>query len=243
MLLKYDQIFAVSNFTNDTIKQLGYVKDNRSIVLNNCLDPFLQKEKNNTKSNELLFRYGLTKENFVLLTLSRLSSDEKYKGYDKVLNCLQSLIIEYPDLRYLIIGKYDDEEKERMDKMIDSMNLNHAVIFSGYIPDEELSSHYNLADLYIMPSLGEGFGIVFIEAMYYGLPVIAGNKDGSVDALLNGKLGLLINPDEPEEITLAIKKVIDNKSAFKPDYNLLMQNFSYKVYKEKMEWALKNLMN
>ena len=94
-----------------------------------------------------------------------------------------------------------------------------------------------------MPSYGEGFGIVFIEAMYYGLPVIAGNKDGSVDALLNGKLGLLVNPDKPEEITLAIKKVIDNKSAFKPDYNLLMQNFSYKVYKEKIEAALKNLGN
>ena len=127
--------------------------------------------------------------------------------------------------------------------MIDSMNLNHAVIFTGYIPEEELSAHYNLADLYIMPSLGEGFGIVFIEAMYYGVPVIAGNKDGSVDALLNGKLGLLVNPDKPEEIEIAIKKVINNKFAFKPDHNLLMQNFSYKAYKEKLESALKNLIN
>ncbi len=123
------------------------------------------------------------------------------------------------------------------------MNLNQVVIFTGYIQDEELSSHYTLADLYIMPSLGEGFGIVFIEAMYYGLPVIGGNKDGSVDALLNGKLGLLVNPDKPEEITLAIKKVIENKSAFKPDDTLLMQNFSYKVYKEKFNAALNNLTN
>lgn len=243
MLLKCDQVWAVSDFTNDTIKQLRYVQHNRSIVLNNCLDPFLQKENNNSKSDELLSRYGITKENFILLTLARLNSDEKYKGYDKVLQCLKNLIKEYPHLRYLIIGKYDNEEKKRMDKMIDSMNLNHVVIFTGYIQDEELSTHYNLADLYIMPSLGEGFGIVFIEAMYYGLPVIAGNKDGSVDALLNGKLGLLVDPDKPEEIAVAIKKVINNKSAFKPDQTLLMQNFSYERYKEKIKAALKNLMN
>jgi phosphatidylinositol alpha-1,6-mannosyltransferase len=123
------------------------------------------------------------------------------------------------------------------------MNLNNAVALAGYIPEEELSAHYNLADLYIMPSLGEGFGIVFIEAMFNELPVIGGNKDGSVDALLNGKLGLLVDPDNPGEITLAIKKVINNISEYKPDQTLLMQNFSYEVYKEKIKAALKNLMN
>ena len=243
MLLKCDQVWAVSNFTKDKITELGYVKSNNSIVLNNCLDPYLQKENNSTMSGELLLRYGLTKENFILLTLTRLNSDEKYKGYDKVLQSLQTLIKEYPYLRYLIIGKYDDKEKVRMDEMINSMNLNHAVIFTGYIPEEELSAHYNLADLYIMPSLGEGFGIVFIEAMYNHVPVIAGNKDGSVDALLNGKLGILVDPGNREEITSAIKKVINNRSAFKPDQTLLMHNFSYEVYKEKIKAALKNLMN
>lgn len=243
MISKCDQIFSVSNFTNDKIRQLGYNSKSQSIVLNNCLDPFLEKENNNIKSDELLSKYGLTNKDFVLLTLTRLSSDEKYKGYDKVLKCLQSLIVEYPGLRYLIIGKYDAEEKLRMDKLIDSMKLNHVVIFSGYIPDEELSIHYQLADLYIMPSLGEGFGLVFIEAMYYNLPVIAGNKDGSVDALLNGQLGLLVNPDKEEEIATAIRKVIDNKSAFKPNRDLLMKNFSYSTYKEKINNALNNLMN
>ena len=60
-----------------------------------------------------------------------------------------------------------------------------------------------------------------------------------IDALLNGKLGLLVDPGNPEEITSAIKKVINNKSAFKPDEKLLMQNFSYEVYKEKIKKALK----
>ena len=81
----------------------------------------------------------------------------------------------------------------------------------------------------------EGFGIVFIEAMHYGLPVIAGNRDGSADALNNGKFGQLINPDDHKEIANAIEKIINNKNAFKPNQKELMDKFSYAVYKENLK--------
>ena len=74
------------------------------------------------------------------------------------------------------------------------MNLSESVIFTGYVKDEEVAAHFSIADIYIMPSTKEGFGIIFIEAMFYGKPVIAGNKDGSADALQNGTLGILVNP-------------------------------------------------
>jgi glycosyltransferase involved in cell wall biosynthesis len=243
MLLKCDRIFAVSTFTNDKLKQLYRIKDHQSVILNNCLDPYLEAPESYDKTGELLSRYGLHNEDFVLLTLTRLSSDERYKGYDKVLDSIRELINEYPMLRYLIIGKYDIEEKTRMDKLIASMNLKDFVIFTGFIPDEELGSHYALGDLYVMPSLNEGFGIVFIEAMYYGLPVIAGNKDGSSDALLNGKLGILVDPDTTEEISQAIKRIIENRNAYKPDRNLLMEEFSYPVYKKRLTETIEKLYN
>ena len=69
--------------------------------------------------------------------------------------------------------------------------------------------------------------------MYYHKPVIAGNKDGSVDALLKGDLGLLVNPDCQAEITGAIKEMIWNKDRYLPDNKLLMDNFGFPVYKEK----------
>ena len=97
-----------------------------------------------------------------------------------------------------------------------------------------------MADLYVMPSTKEGFGIVFIEAMYYGLPVIACNKDGSADALLNGKLGLLIEPNSAREIELAVNKIINNVDAYKPNHNLLMENFGYDAYKKKLDKILSN---
>jgi glycosyltransferase involved in cell wall biosynthesis len=242
MLAKCSLIISVSRYTDTRIKeQLG--AGIRTTVLNNCLDPYLKHDPVENKPAELLNRYNLSDKNFVLLTLTRLSSEEKYKGYDKVLESLQKLLPEFPGLRYLIIGKYDLEEKKRMDDLIDKMGLRHAVILTGFIPDEELALHYSLADLYIMPSMGEGFGLVFIEAMFFGLPVIAGNCDGSVDALLDGRLGTLVNPQNEKEITSAIEKIIHNKESYLPDQGLLMKNFSYEIYKEKLADTLLNLKN
>ena len=82
-----------------------------------------------------------------------------------------------------------------------------------------------------MPSTKEGFGIIFIEAMHYGKPVIAGNKDGSVDALANGKFGLLVNPDDQIAVTNAVREMIINKQLYVPNHQLVKQYFGYKKYK------------
>ena len=124
--------------------------------------------------------------------------------------------------------------------LIKKYGLQQQVVFTGFVPDEALADHFNLSDIYIMPSEKEGFGIVFIEAMYHNKPVIAGNRDGSVDALLNGKLGLLVNPESLEEVSCAITRMISNKDQFLPDRQLLMKHFSYPVYKEKWKKILES---
>ncbi|HET7117651.1 MAG TPA: asparagine synthase (glutamine-hydrolyzing), partial [Hanamia sp.] len=241
MLLKCDEIISVSEFTKDVIsRQNGFPKQNIR-VLNNCLDPFLEQPLENGKDENLLKRYRLKKEDTILMTLTRLASREKYKGYDMVIESLQKLRVNYPCLKYLLVGKYDNEEKERLDRLIEKSGLENQVIFAGFIPDSELADHFNLADIYIMPSEKEGFGIVFIEAMYYNKPVIAGNKDGSTDALLNGELGLLVDPKSHKEVVDAITKIIGNKEKYLPDRKLLMENFSYPVYKKKWKEILEEV--
>lgn len=84
-------------------------------------------------------------------------------------------------------------------------------MLTGFIPDHELEDHYNLCDVFAMPSKGEGFGIVFLEAMACGKPVLAGNKDGSVDAVLNGELGVLVDPDDVAQITEALRLVLTGR--------------------------------
>ncbi|MCW3090850.1 MAG: glycosyltransferase family 4 protein [Ferruginibacter sp.] len=238
MLKNCDLVLAVSSFTKARMMAVHGLEAEKIIILNNCLDPFLQPPLPPVKNPQLLQRYGLNPADIVLITLTRLSFKERYKGYDNVLYAVKELKKDYPRIRYLILGKYDAAEKERVDAVVTSLQLEDNIIFTGFIAEEELAVHYNIADLYIMPSKKEGFGIVFIEAMYYGKPVIAGNKDGSVDALDNGKLGLLINPDNRQEITDAIIKVICNKHAFVIDPKVVMAKFGFPAYKEQLKKIL-----
>ncbi|MGI8581148.1 MAG: glycosyltransferase family 4 protein [Chitinophagaceae bacterium] len=238
MLKKCDRILAVSNFTKEKLRSVNNIDNKNCVVLNNCIDPFLAEQSNTAGRSVLQKKYGFTSDNFILITVTRILSDEQYKGHDKIIESIGNIIKQFPYIRYVIAGKYDLSEKIRLDNIIAKYNLQHAVVFTGFVADEELPTHYGLADVFIMPSYGEGFGIAFIEAMYYGLPVIAGNKDGSVDALCNGDLGVLVDPLNVQEISAAIIKVIANKNSFIPDHNVLMENFGYAGYKSRLRNAI-----
>ena len=242
MLFKCDKILSVSKYTKGVIEHLNHFPQEKIQVLNNCLDPFLEVPVPKEKDAGLLKKYHLEKSDLVLMTLTRLASGERYKGYDMVIESLPELKRSHPGLKYLVIGKYDDKEKSRLDVLVEKAGLQQQVIFTGFVPDEELGDHFNLSDIYIMPSEKEGFGIVFIEAMYYNKPVIAGNKDGSADALLDGRLGLLVNPESLEEVSCAITRIIANKEQYLPDRELLMKHFSYPAYKSKWKKVLEELI-
>lgn len=238
MLHKCDKILPVSHYTREKLVAVQQVEEKKLSVLNNCLDPFLSAPKQTGKNEKLLRRYGFDNNNLVLMTLTRLSSKEKYKGYDNVLYALPALKEQYPGLKYLILGKYDFPEKKRLETIIRELQLEEEVIITGYIPDEEIAAHFETADIYIMPSKKEGFGLVFIEAMYYGKPVIAGNKDGSADALANGELGLLVDPDEPAAIKKAIEQILQNRQAFTPSTEAVLAHFSFDNYKKNLHQIL-----
>lgn len=234
MLRRCDLILPVSHFTKDKMIAVHGLPEEKFAVLNNCLDPFFEQPLEKGKSASLMEHYGFSEENIILLTVSRMVDTERYKGYDKVLQVLPELVKTYPQIRYLLVGRYDAVEKQRLEELISVLSLQKVVVFAGLIPDEMLAAHFKLGDIFVMPSEKEGFGIVFIEAMFYGKPVIAGNVDGSVDALQNGKLGLLIDPDNKTELIGAIKKVIDKREDHLPDQEKLMERFSYRVYKERL---------
>lgn len=235
MLRSCDQILAVSQFTLETMIKVHGLPAEKLKVLNNCLDPFLKRPAAKIRSEELLTRYGLKKTDKILMTLTRLNSKERYKGYDRVMQAMALLRDDFPEIKYLIVGKYDQEEQQYIVKLQQDLGLTEQVVLTGFIPDEELESHFNTCDVYVMPSRKEGFGLVFIEAMYYNLPVIAGNKDGSTDALLNGELGQLVDPENVEEIAAAIERVLRIPEQFLPNRKLMNQYFSYESYKRTIE--------
>jgi glycosyltransferase involved in cell wall biosynthesis len=236
MLQRFDEILSVSKYTAAQVNQVQGIPASKCQVLNNCLDPFLTLPKNVVSSSSLKKKYGFADEDIILFTLTRLASTERYKGYDKVLDAMKSL--QLPNLKYLIAGSCDAEEKALILQTIEEHGLSNNVVMAGFVSEEELAAHFMMADMYVMPSSKEGFGIVFIEAMFYGLPVIAGNADGSVDALLNGELGILVDPKSAAAVKDAIEKVLNEPDHYKPDAALLKENFGYEVYKTKLNALL-----
>lgn len=235
MLSACDKILCVSRFTADKVLANNRLPNTEVNVLNNCIDPFLPLPDPAYSSQKLREKYKIESDDVVLMTLTRLSYADRYKGYDVLLNAMVSLVKTNKKIKYLLAGGYTKDEKVFIDQLVQENGIAENVILAGYIPEDELTGHFSMADIYVMLSTKEGFGIVFIEAMYYGLPVIAGNKDGSTDALLNGQLGLLIEPNSVPAAADAIEKMILARKAFKPDYKLLMEHFGYDTYKRNLE--------
>ncbi|MBP8766268.1 MAG: glycosyltransferase family 4 protein [Ferruginibacter sp.] len=234
MLHCCDMVFSVSNFTRQKLIDVQGACPAKCFVLNNCLDPFLESKTHLQKPVDLLAKYNLEQTDIIIMTLTRLAITERNKGYDKVIAAIASLQKKSAaTIKYLIAGKYTGEEKNFIFKLAETNGVT--VILTGFIDDKELPAYFALADMYIMPSKKEGFGITFIEAMYYGLPVIGGNADGSADALDNGKLGIMVNPDSVAEIESAIAKIIHTKTAYIPAKEKLMEKFGFDVYKENLK--------
>lgn len=242
LLRSCDRILPVSRFTAGRLQEVNGVDPAKLRVLNNGLDPFLPPPVPKAEAGVLLERYGFTPENKVLLTITRLAHGERYKGYDEVLMAMKRLKGDLPGLRYLVVGRYDEKEKARLDRLVHQQGLEGEVVFAGFVPDEELPLHFALADAYVMPSRGEGFGITFIEALFYGLPVIAGSVDGSADALADGDLGTLVDPGSPASIGNAIRQLLLNREGKVPSQAEVLQRFGFPAYKEAWRMALQPLL-
>ena len=156
------------------------------------------------KDPHLLARYGVSGKR-VLLTVGRLASAERYKGFDEVLEILPQLP---RDVVYLIAGGGDDAG--RLQQKAVSLGVADRVIFTGLFSDSDKQALYSLADVFAMPSRGEGFGFVFLEAMACGVPVIASRMDGGREAVLNGALGQLVDPSNPADVRTAVEEALQN---------------------------------
>ncbi|MGP1383025.1 MAG: glycosyltransferase family 4 protein [Thainema sp.] len=207
-LQQADQVVAVSHFTRDRILHEQDLRAEQVVVLPNTLDP--QQFQIGPKPDYLLKRYGLQPQQPVIFTVSRLGKLDTYKGYDQILRALPIIRQQIPDVHYILAGKGDDTP--RIQQLIDQLGLEDAVTLTGFIPDQELCDHYNLCDVFALPSKGEGFGIVYLEALACGKPVLAGNCDGAVDPLEHGTMGYLVNPDDELEIAQTLIDILCDRN-------------------------------
>jgi phosphatidylinositol alpha-1,6-mannosyltransferase len=211
-------VTTVSRHTRRRLLHWVGIDPARVKVLPNTVDPQYQP---GPKPDYLLERHAAGGKK-VLMTVSRLSKLERYKGHDRVIRTLPRLLEQHPDTIYLIVG--DGGDRPRLESLAIECGVMKSVQFAGLVPSEELPDYFRLADVFVMPSMAEGFGIVFLEAMATGVHVIGGSKDGGRDALCDGALGTLVDPENSEELASAILAALDDPARtgdrtarFKPD--------------------------
>ncbi len=141
----------------------------------------------------------------VLMTVARLWSGDRYKGVDVTIRALPEIAQYYPDVKYLVLGRGDDQP--RLAALAEELGMGDRVVFAGFVPNDALVAHYNLADAYVMPSQ-EGFGIVYLEAMACGVPVLSGDADGSSDPLQDGTLGWQVPHRDPDAVAMAVCEML-----------------------------------
>lgn len=174
-------LIANSNCTGETIAARYGIESSqiRTIYIQPDLDPVPLEE-------------GLESQRLMRKKLLFVGGNIQRKGLPIVLQGLQQLIPEYPEIELTILGK--NQNLPKMQKLAERLGVGDHVIFKGWIPPESMSQYYRESTLFLMPSIMEGYGLVFLEAMAQGLPVIGGNVGGTRELIQHLENGLLVNP-------------------------------------------------
>lgn len=201
-----DHVISISRVTADRFQSWSSFDSDAIRILPNAIH--LDWYGDGPKSEVLLARYGLHGKK-VLATVGRLVSTERYKGFDEVLQVLPWLLKEVPNLVYLIMG--DGSDRRRLEEKARALGVANHVVFTGFVPEPEKCEHYRLLDAYAMPSRGEGFGFVVLEALACGVPVVASIADGTREAVRDGELGAVVDPINSHDLAQAILSALDKK--------------------------------
>lgn len=231
-----EKIISISSYTRDRLLKEQNLDPSKISILACTFDA--SRFQIAPKPQHLLNRYQLIAEQPIILTVSRLDHTQQYKGYDQIILALPEIRRQIPNVHYILVGKGGDQP--RIEQLIAQLNLQDCVTLAGFIPDEEISNYYNLCDLFAMPSKGEGFGIVYLEALACGKPTLGGNQDGAIDALCHGELGALVNPDDLGEITANIMQILQKKYPlpilYQPEQlrNKVIENFGFDCFQQRL---------
>ncbi len=198
-----DLYLSVSRFTAQKHQAFSRIPASRYALLPNTFDG--RRFFPAPRIPALVDRLGLC-ERRVLFTLARMDAAERYKGIDEVLECFPRLVADIPNLVYLIGGEGND--RPRLETKARSLGVADRVIFTGFIPETEKADYYRLADLFVMPGWGEGFGIVYLESAACGVPVLGSTLDASAEVIQAAGIGEAVNPKNPEELKAAMVRML-----------------------------------
>jgi len=175
------RVFCVSEFTRGELLRHVRLNPSRVVVLPNALDPELEANAMDSAP--------ITPSKPVILTVSRLSSSDRYKGIDHLIEAMPAILAAAPDTKLRIVGRGDDIQ--RLQNLVRKHRVDTAVEFAGYVDDRQLRQEFARCTVFALPSQKEGFGLVYLEAMAHGKPCIAANAGGAPEVVTPDS-GLLV---------------------------------------------------
>lgn len=206
---KAGHIIAVSAFSARTVQEYYNIPADRITVIPNGANPDIAPIpdfKNSVAYHALKRELHLEQAQPIILFVG---SDHPRKNLPALLQAVAQLKISYPQIALLKVGLpgFVQERVKNLEK-VDELNVHDSVHFLGEVSNSRLNELYNLADVVAVPSLAEGFGLAALEALAAGRPAVVANTTALPEVV--GSAALLVNPERPEEIAVAIEKIIKN---------------------------------
>jgi phosphatidyl-myo-inositol dimannoside synthase len=234
LLTSVNAVVSISEITLDRFRGWARLGEAREHILPNAVD--LSALRPGPKNPELEASLGLAGKS-VIMTFGRLESRERYKGFDEVIQIMPRLLATRPDLTYIVAG--DGSDRARLEAKVASLGISASVRFTGMLREDRKADYLRLADAFIMPSRGEGFGFVLLEAMACGIPVVASREDGGREAVRNGALGGLVDPSDPEDLERAIWQALAQPRGVVPEG---LKYFEFARFEERTHALLRTFL-
>jgi glycosyltransferase involved in cell wall biosynthesis len=197
-------IVTISNYSLEKIQKHYIIDKNKVRIIPNGVD--VEKFKPAGSSEENRRKFGLGDEHCVLFVGSLIPR----KGLPFLVEAAKKMVKEEANTKFLIVG--DGPLKNQLTSSLEKANLLGNFLFMGNLEDDRLSAVFNCADVFVLPSIQEGQGIVLLEAQASGIPVVAFNVGGINEAVRNGETGLLVKPGSTGELADALLKLLSDRA-------------------------------
>jgi phosphatidylinositol alpha-1,6-mannosyltransferase len=170
------------------------------------------------------------------LIVGRMDVRERYKGHDQLLEALKGI----PDARLVVAG--DGGDRPRLEAKAEGLGIADRVAFTGFTSEATLTELYRRCAAFAMPSRGEGFGLVYLEAMRAGKPVLAARGSAAEEIVVDGVTGLLVDPDGREELREALGRLLDHPGEAKRMGEVGFERWRKELSLEKFRERLRPLL-
>lgn len=184
----------------------------------------------------------IIKNSQVILTVANLLP---IKNIGYMLEAMPYVLEKFTDVRYIVVG--DGPEREKLERIADKRELTNNVDFVGELRNNELPRYYSMADVFVLPSVHEGFGIVKLEAFAFGVPVIVTNGGGAVEGVDHGENGFVVPLNQPKKLAEAIITILANpelkESMGRRGKEIVMKNYLWKHNVKKVIKVYSGLMS